>query len=179
MNTYYNKSKNNRRKCVKALAPLWLLVCLVAVAACSSIDCPMDNLVYTQYQLLKPDGSADEMADSLTITTHRNDGNDSVLINRDIKIKDFILPISYAQPTDSFFFHMQDTVTKQIYIDTVTVSKKDMIHFESTDCATSYFHTLTDVKCTTHRIDSVKIINHDVNYDTSKKHFSIYFHPHN
>lgn len=158
-------------------APLLMSLFLLLTAACSSIDCPMDNLVYTQYQLLRPDGTADTLSDTLTIYTNRHDGNDSVLINRDVAVSTIDLPISYTNPVDSFFFETKDTLTKSTFIDTLVVAKEDKIHFESVDCAVSYFHTLTSVSCTNHRIDSVRIINHNVSYDTSKKHFNIYFSP--
>lgn len=160
----------------KAFIPLYIALLLLMITACSSIDCPMDNLVYTQYQIAKADGKTDTLSDTLTISTPRMDGRDSVLINRDVAITEFSLPISYAHPVDTFFFEMRDTATNSIFIDTVTVSKENQMHFESVDCAASYFHTLTSVSCTNHRIDSVKIINHDVNYETTKKHFKIFFH---
>lgn len=103
------------------------------------------------------------------------DGRDTVLINRDVDVKAFSLPISYAHPVDTFFFEMRDTATNSVFIDTLTVSKDNKMHFESVDCSASYFHTLTAASCTKHRIDSVKIINSEVNYDTSRKHFYIYF----
>lgn len=176
MNNNPDNPKATRRTRNMTLAPLAAMLFALIITACSSIDCPMDNLVYTQYQLMRADGKADTLSDTLTIYTNRHDGSDSVLINLQVGTKTLDLPISYAQPTDSFFFQMKDTTLKRTYTDTVTVSKVDKIHFESTDCGVSYFHTITSVNCTTNRIDSVRIINPDVSYDTSKKHFYIYFH---
>lgn len=157
-----------------------LPVCLVAfillAASCSSIDCPMNSLVYTQYQLMNAGtGKVDTLADTLTISTTRTDGNDSVLINRNVKTTEFSLPISYAQPQDIFYFETIDTVLKATTLDTVTVTKENRPHFESVDCSPAYFHTITAVSTTHNAIDSVVIKNPDVNYDTSKKHFYIYF----
>ena len=126
-----------------------LPLCAVGLAAltvsCSSIDCPLNSLVYTQYQLMTADGRIDTLTDTLTISTSRmTDGSDSVLINKNVKTTGFSLPISYAQ-------------------------------FESVDCSPSYFHTITGVTTTHNAIDSIVIKNPDVNYDTSKKHFYIYF----
>lgn len=177
MNSHYNEM-NNRLSGQKSLfLPLAAAMLLLLITACSSIDCPMNNLVYTQYQLMRADGKADTLSDTLTITTNRDDGNDSVLINKEVDAKTLSLPISYTNPVDSFFFEMRDTATKTVFVDTLTVEKENTMHFESTDCGVSYFHKLTSVNCTKHRIDSVRIINPDVNYDTSKKHFYIYFSP--
>lgn len=39
-----------------AALPLYFITLLITTAACSSIDCPLNSLVYTQYQLMTPDG---------------------------------------------------------------------------------------------------------------------------
>ncbi len=156
------------------LAPLYLLFSWLFVTACSGVDCPLDTLVYTQYQLLKADGQADTLKDTLTITTTKESGKDSVIINRKTNTTEFDLPISYTNPEDVFFFYMEDTLGVVRY-DQVTVTKENHPHFESVDCSPSYFHTLTSVTCTNNNIDSIVIINPTVNYDTTTKHFSIYF----
>ena len=92
-----------------------------------------------------------------------------------VRTTEFSLPISYAHPQDVFFFEMIDTLTKATTYDTVTVTKEDHEHFESVDCSPSYFHTITAVSSTNHAIDSIVLIYPDVNYDTSRKHFNIYF----
>lgn len=146
---------------------------LLIISACSSIDCPLNNLVYSSYGLYGADGRADTLTDTLTISTNRTDGSDSVLINRDSRVTEFSLPMSYSHPQDVFFVEVKgDGYTA---LDTLTVSKEDKPHFESVDCGPSFFHTITAVECTNNAVDSVIINNPDVNYDTSKKHFRIYF----
>lgn len=160
---------------LKAL-PVCLAGLLLLAASCSSIDCPLNSLVYTQYQLMTPEGRVDTLADTLTIYTRRvTDGSDSVLINRNVRTTEFPLPISYTQAQDVFYFETIDTVTKATTTDVVTITKEDHQRFESVDCAPLYFHTITDVSTTHNAIDSIVIINPDVSYDTSKKHLYIYF----
>ena len=161
------------RSLVLSLALMFLLV---AGISCSSVDCPMNSLVYTQYAVCNADGSTATLQDTLTISTNRADGNDSVLINRDVNISSFSLPISYSMPEDSFFIALKDTLLRET-LDTLVVSKQDLPHFESPECAPAYFHKITAVSCTHHGIDSVAINYPDVNYDTSKKHLYIYFSP--
>lgn len=155
--------------------PLCLFVLLLFTASCSSVDCPLNSLVYTQYQLMTPEGKVDTLADTLTISTNRSDGTDSVLINKNVSTTEFYLPISYSQPQDVFFFETKDTLTGTSTFDTLTVVKEDRPHFESVDCYPLYFHTITAVSTTTNAVDSAVIINPDVSYDTSKKHIYIYF----
>lgn len=158
------------------LSPFHLFTLLLLISSCSSIDCPLNSLVYTQYQLRNAAGEVDTLStDTLTISTTRADGNDSVVLNKSVRTTEFTLPISYANTQDVFFFELKDTLTKASTIDTVSVTKENTPHFESVDCAPAFFHTITSVTHTSHRIDSIVINNPEVNYDTTKKHLYIYF----
>jgi len=153
-----------------------LSFCLLAVlsVSCSSIDCPLNNLVYTNYALYNSDGGTDTMKDTLTVTVKQTDGMDAVVLNKDVDMSSFALPISYSQAEDVFYLELRDK-DNNTTLDTITVAKEDKPHFESIDCAPSFFHTITGVRCTHNAIDSVVINTPDVNYDTSKEHFHIYF----
>ena len=155
--------------------PFLAVAAMLLAVSCASIDCPMNSLVYTQYQLRTPGGAVDTLVETLTISTTRTDGYDSVLINKNVATTEFSLPISYSQPEDVFFIETKDSVLKNSIFDTITVTKEDYPHFESVDCSPAFFHTITGVNCTHNVIDSVVIVNPDVNYDTSQKHFYIYF----
>lgn len=143
------------------------------MVGCSSIDCPLNNTTHANYRLA---GLVTTLVDTLTISTTKTTGEDSVLINRDVDVDSFILPMSYTQPQDVFFVELRDTFGN-VTIDQVTVTKENHPHFESVDCNPSYFHTITDVAWTTERIDSIVINNPEVTYDTTQPHFLIYFRP--
>ena len=144
---------------------------LLTVSACSTIECPLNNRVYTNYTLM---GDVATLADTLTVSTTRADDTDSVLINRVTSISKFILPISYQSEADVFYFELRDTLGNHS-IDTVAIHKQDRPHFDAVDCNPSFFHTLTGVETTHHAIDSIVINYPTVNYDTSKEHLYIYF----
>ena len=146
---------------------LLLLLLIAAVfGACSSVDCPLNNTVYTNYVLRGP---VKTLSDTLTISTTTSDGNDSVIINKQVNTDSFSLPMS--------FFHDEDIFVVQTnhLLDTITVKKTNTPHFESVDCGVNYFHTITGVRFTRHALDSVVINHNSVNYDVSQKHFYIYF----
>lgn len=151
-----------------------ILFILLSLSACSSIDCPIKNTVYTVYNLYKSNGSVDTLADTITIYAQRMNGSDTILINKDVKIKTFSLPVSYTLPEDILFFNITDTAGNSKK-DTLWIAKENTPHFESVDCSPNYFHTLTGIKYTRHAIDSVVIFNNNVTYDASKEHFHIYF----
>lgn len=119
-------------------------------------------------------GNIKTLQDTMTISTTKTAGTDSVLINKDVKVDSFILPMSYHQPEDVFYFEIRNR-DHQVWKDTVTVKKENYSHFESVDCGPSFFHTITEVKTTHNYIDSIVINNKEVNYDASKAHFYIYF----
>lgn len=143
-------------------------------AACSSIDCPVENTVSTHYMLHKADMSTDTLnGRSLSVFSRRSDGTDTLLLGQLTSATAFSLPIGYANPEDTLYFYLvQDTLTT---LDTVWIKKENMPHFESVDCSASYFHQLTAVRHTHNGIDSIVINNPSVNYDTTTEHFYIYF----
>lgn len=156
-------------------APLLaLLVVLLSLTACTSLDCPLNNMVYTTYCVYGSDGACDTLRDTLTVTTMSTDGYEVTALNMVSGVETFTLPISYTQDTDLFFFNLRDTLGNQ-WNDTVSVAKTNTEHFESLDCSPSFFHTITGVSHTRHAIESIVINDSEVNYDTTKKHFFIYF----
>lgn len=150
-------------------------VAIMALAlSCSSIDCPLNNLVYTTYGIYNSAGERDSLVDTLTVTTTSLDGYEVTVLNLDTDIDSFILPMSYEQDVDVFTFELKDTFGTTV-TDVVSVSKENEMHFEDIDCTPSYFHTITGVTYTRNAIDSISINYNRVTYDTSKEHFHIYF----
>jgi hypothetical protein len=148
----------------------WLHACMLLtmaiIVSCSSVDCPLNNTVYANYKLM---GKVTTLTDTLTISTTKQDGFDSILINKQVNTDSFFLPISYGQDVDVLYFQTNSLV------DTVWIEKTNHPHFESVDCGLNYFHTITRVRCTRHAIDSIVINQKEVTYDISQQHFHIYF----
>ena len=116
----------------------------------------------------------DTLTDTLTTLTARRDVKDTIIYNKGVKTTSFSLPMSYTRDQDALFILLKDTLGRTVR-DTIRVSKTNTPHFESVDCAMSYFHTITAVSTSHHTIDSVVLINPNVTYDTSSPHFRIYF----
>ena len=155
---------------MRKIIPFILFTCLLS--ACSSIDCPLENTIYTVYGLYKSTGKIDTLKDTLTISTTRMNGTDSILINKDVKVTSLSVPMSYTQDTDILYFETRKNSSRTI--DTVKVEKTNIPHFESVDCSASYFHKITNVSCTHHAIDSIVINNPNVTYDKTKQTFHLY-----
>ena len=137
------------------------------LGACSSIDCPLNSRVMTTCKF----GAT--FTDTLSVSVTKTDGEDSVLVNRLDDADSLAIPMSYNHESDVLFFDFIDKDTKQHVIDTVTVSKTNEPHFESVDCSPMVFHEIKDVSHTAHKIESVKINNNYVTYDTQKAHLII------
>ena len=153
-----------------------VILLLAAMAGCTSIDCPVQNLVYTNYMLMKPDGTADTLGvDTMWIWSQRADGTDTLLVSSlcGSSATSFSLPISYTQPEDVICTMVADT-TGTIWLDTIRILKENYPHFESVDCQAAYFHKITAVSNTRRIIDSVVINKPDVNYDATTEHFYLY-----
>lgn len=144
---------------------------LMILSSCSSIDCPLSNHVYSIYKLA---GDVPILRDTLTISTTRSEGTDSVYINLKANVDSLLLPLSYQAAEDVWYFEIK-TKNGTTTLDTVKIRKTNSPHFESIDCKPSFFHTITGVESTHHRIDSIIILTPNVTYDNSKPHFYIYF----
>ncbi|MCF0202609.1 MAG: hypothetical protein HUK08_04515 [Bacteroidaceae bacterium] len=144
---------------------------LLFVWGCSSIDCPINNKVYSSYAFYITGnddlGEAVSLNGELTVSTKRWNGTDTVLINRQKDASVIQLPLSYLALTDTLTFVLvQDSVRR--VSDVVYVEKTNDMHFESIDCGATYFHTLKKIGSTHNFIDSVVIINPGVTYDVTE-----------
>lgn len=150
-----------------------IAACLIAaLAACSSIDCPLNNRVYAKFRL----GAT--LDDTLTVAVPRsadNQGDDTILINRMTNVDSIMLPMSYSRAEDVYVFDVRQKDTDVETIDTVWVAKSSQPHFESVDCNPAFFHTITDVRFTTHAIENIQINNDKATYNDAKAHFIIDF----
>lgn len=146
---------------------LWMMAA-VGLVACSSIDCPIQTTVEVNYVL------NDTLKDTLTVLTKRADRQDTILLNRGVGLTKFALPMSSGQPVDTLVFQIVNK-QKAMTVDTVWIKKDDIPHFESVDCATHFFHHITQVSATHVAIDTLFILNPSVTYDISAKHIEIHF----
>ncbi len=148
----------------KIVVFLWMALML---AACDSNNCSLQNTVQTVYLM------NDTLKDTLTVSTRRADGTLDTLINRGINLTTLTLPISYNHPEDTFLF----CSVRLDAVDTVWVAKEDYPYFESVECNASFFHKLTAVRSTHVGIDTIVILNSNVDYYATIPHFLIYFTP--
>ena len=149
---------------------LWITAMVFLVAACSSIDCPLNSKVYTKYKLA---GEVKKIDGKLTAIIDLGDENDSTWFNQITAVDSFEIPMSYQREEDKIHLIYTDTVTT--YHDTIVIKKTNTPHFEAVDCSPAFFHHVENISYTRNCIDSIVINNPNVNYDASKSTFYIYF----
>jgi hypothetical protein len=150
----------------RAVWALLLLQFVVFLVSCSSIECPVQNTVRTLYAV-----GGTPLADTLTVSSVKSDGKDTILLNRAAAPTSFGLPISHHHATDKLLFK----TVRLAVTDTVWIDKEDIPHFESVDCGTSFFHQITGVRYTQKGIDSIVVNQSFVDYDPSVTHLTVYF----
>lgn len=151
---------------------IYVILLLTIVSACSTINCPLNNIVYVRLNMA---GAVDTLKDTLTVWTVREDGTDSILINKNINTTSLKLHISYTQEADTWVLSAKDTLRKETINDTICISKTNQPHFESVDCGPVFFHDITGVTFTTHLLQNVTINKTKVDYDATQPHLYIYY----
>jgi hypothetical protein len=160
------------KQTVKHILLLVGITIMVTLGACTSIDCPVQNVVRTVYRLKKGGEVTDTLRDTTFIFTRRADGTDTLLLGNAIGLTIFSLPMGYGSAEDTLYFQFRNTAYSML--DTVVIEKRNIPHFESVDCSVSFFHFIQGVRTTHHAIDSINIHDSSVNYDASTEHFYLY-----
>ena len=148
------------------------LVGMLALCACSSIDCPVQHTVQSYYAIYDSNQKADTLRDTLYVFAHRTKRSDTLLLNGAPNKTAFSLPVSHTHPEDTLFFFFRNLPWQAV--DTVWLKKENIPHFESVDCSASYFHRITAIRSTHNAIDSITINNSMIDYDNQRIHFHLY-----
>ena len=156
---------------MRRIAQRLLPVVLLLLTACSSIDCPLNNVVYLKMTL--DDGSG-RMSDTLDVIAHRPILGDTTMVNSLVEAGSAWVEMSYAQDVDVLILSRHDSLWRTS-TDTLYVEKSNQPHFESVDCAPTYFHEIKSVSHTHHGLDSAVLYKTTVDYDTTRTNVKLYF----
>ena len=145
---------------------IYILSAFLLLAACETYDCTLNNTVAV-YGAFDREGTAVSINDTLTITSGKSG---PVLLNRSVNTSKLTLPLSYWQDVDTLVLSVNGKTSEgEDYLlrDTVWVTKTNLVHYESPDCATTLFHTIEEVRNTNVFIKSITVIRSSVNYETT------------
>ena len=121
-----------------------LFIGILLLGSCSSIDCPVENLVLAHYKFYDAAGDSLILYDSLSVMITKKDGVKDTVLNKMTEKSSFLLPLSYSQPEDELVLDFWNG--KDHMYDTLWVKKENIPHFESIDCNAKFFHRLTNVR---------------------------------
>lgn len=145
------------------LVLVWCAACITY--ACSDVnDCSLSGRSMMYCNLYKISGTSvvKDTIDTLTVTAL---GTDSVLINMQTKVNNFMLPLRYTVDSTVFVFHYAPK-SRPAYTDTVCVRHKNTPYFVSMDCGYTVTQIIKSIRYKkTSRIDSIAVANTNPNTD--------------
>lgn len=135
-------------------------------AGCADTECTTTNTAYVHYGFYSQTDSHISFTGSITVTAA---GTDSVLINQESGLSEMELPLRYTSARDTFVVRYSETMADSIYVE-----HDNIPHFISMDCGMGMYHHILGVSSTHYAIDSIKLVNQEVNYDAAE-HIKIYY----
>ena len=129
-------------------------------------DCVIDNVSYARFNFYDKTNTSIKLNATITVTAA---GTDSVLVNQESDATGLELPVSYTGLIDTFIVKYTDLMR-----DTIFMTHTNIPYFISMDCGMAMYHLVEDVKCTHYAIDSIKLVNPQINFDTNEN-FKIYY----
>lgn len=174
--------------------PIIILLFLTASGylwqGCSESDCPLSTTSLAHFDLLSSDShSSVKLTSEVTITgttvtdvTVKDtlpDGTitdkvvkDSVLTdtiyNKESDLSSFSLPLSYTSKT-TYTIHYNEKLK-----DVIEITHRNIPFISDIECGTMMFYQVENINYTTNSLDSVVIVNPDINNE-EKRNFNIYY----
>lgn len=139
----------------KSLWPLLLVVALGAMQSCDEEeDCSLNArpmMTCNLYQASPETAGAfiPDTLEQLTITAY---GTDSIILNREQKVKALTLPLCYSADSTHLVFHYEDGAT-----DEVIIRHDNTPYFLSMECGYQMKQAIRSVSYTKVRLDSITI----------------------
>lgn len=124
---------------------------------------------YNQTDTIISDTPIDTLLDNGYRLSYQKERIMNILINRMYGAESIQLPLSYSTQEDTFFL-----MYSQKLIDTLWVKHQNMPYFTSMECGSVMHYVLLDIQSTNHLIDSIKILNPNIN-NVLKENVKIYY----
>lgn len=139
--------------------------------ACEVENCPPNALAFAYFSFVDQYGRAVAYTDTLTVVGQIDSGDSTIndtLINRETKVSELSLPLSYGTQTRFVLSYNGRTQ------DVITIDHRNIPYFMNLDCGTMMFYEVTNAETTTRMLDSLVITNPNID-NNEKENFKIYF----
>lgn len=147
-----------------------VLMSSLLIQSCGESDCSLSTISYARFDFLD---SKTNKAVTLTngaiisgTTTINNTLVTDTLFNRAESYMS--VPLSYTNQT-TYVIHYSETVS-----DTIWLTHKNIPFVSDIECGTMMFYQVEDLSYTIHVLDSVTLVNPEINNE-EKKNFNIYY----
>lgn len=148
---------------------LIMAICFI-VPGCGESECPLTTISYARFDFMDSYthggvGITPGITVTGSIVTEDSILTDTIYNKAETHM---VLPLSYTDRT-TYVMHYTETIK-----DTIEVTHKNIPFVSDIACGTMMFYEVKSVKYTTYALDSVVIINPDINNE-EKKNFYIYY----
>ena len=160
-------------KIAKSLVSFFVLTAFMLFSACSGdSDCPLSTQSLAQFSFVSS-ASHSPVKWNIPITVsrtvnHNGEERTDTIINKENNLSSLSLPLSFATKT-VYTIHYNEKIQ-----DVIQVTHKNIPYVSDLECGTMLFHHIEDVTYTTNALDSIVLINPDVNNE-QKQNFTIYY----
>ena len=113
------------------------------------------------YEIIDNDSVYSVKAFSIDSITVKGQGNDSILYNNTKRVSSIKLPLKKFDTETSFYITFND-VTDKIIINYANSEP----YFSSLECGCEVFHSIESISATTNFIDSIEIVNGEININS-------------
>ena len=157
------------KKTFTLIALLVITACL-SFQSCGESECPLTTVSLARFDFLDSETHGGVGITSGATITGIVQLEDTILTDTIYNKAEtsMSLPLSYTNRT-TYVMHYTETIR-----DTIELTHKNIPFVSDIECGTMMFYKVESVKYTTYALDSVVIINPDINNE-EKKNFNIYF----
>lgn len=147
---------------------------LIALSACTSIDCPLDSVVVWTLSFYDSE-TLERMKLPYTLTVDAQGAG--TLYNKGRGIESMKLPMSHNAQADTLYLRWTEASPEaeeaaHEVTDVLIIKHDNFPHFEAIDCPAAVFHTITDTHFEGHapssfplNVDSLRVIRSQVDYN--------------
>lgn len=155
--------------------PIVAAIFFALLTACQPDNCPPNAFAATGIHIVNQNGNAVAYTDTLSVIgmtrSKAASGEDvwikDTLINKQTETKTLSIPLSYGNFTD-FILQWYGKPA-----DTLHIEQRNIPYYMSNECGTMMFHEIVTLRSTTYMLDSVKVINAQID-NNEKENIRIY-----
>lgn len=138
--------------------------------SCSESDCSLSTISLAHFDFLdSKTQKAVELTEGAMITGIANIGDTLIIDTLFNQAKSYMsVPLSYTDQT-TYIIHYSETLR-----DTIRVTHKNIPFVSDIECGAMMFYNVEDIGYTTNVLDSVILVNPEINNE-EKKNFNIYY----